>query len=86
MGTFVFFGADTIKNKPMYTDVIVGYWQAVSGISPEKFIAEIQDGERARGNLAITHVHCDSESIDENFSGAKLYETQLVTYVCVHRH
>jgi hypothetical protein len=86
---FVFFGADTIKKKPMYTDVVVGYWNAESrsGLSPENFISDVQEGKNSRqGNYAITHIHCDTENMDENYSGAKLFETQLVAYVCAHRH
>jgi hypothetical protein len=51
--TFVFFGADTIKKKPTDTDVIVGFWQAVPGMSPENFIAGNsggQEGARKSGD------------------------------------
>ena len=83
---FVFFAADTIEKKETYTDVVVASAQhqfgSVSGPSPDGFISGVQEGRYRPGSVYITHVHCDTERIDP---GPKLFETQLVSYVCAHQ-
>jgi hypothetical protein len=85
---FVFFAANTIQKKKAYTDVVVGNWhnRSRAGDSPESVISDIQEGKILANSLTITHVHCDTEVISSlDFSGAKMFEMQLVSYVCAHK-
>ena len=82
---FVFFAGNTMQKKKKYTDVVVGSLHSGYGSSPEGLISGIQAGKYRPDSLNITHVHCDTEDIGDDFSGAKLFETQLVSYVCAHQ-
>lgn len=84
---FVFFGADTIQQTARFTDVVVAYTQYQKGYgfpsSPEAFISALQEGQRRQEAVVIAHIDCAAERI-EGFSEAKMFEDQLVTYVCAH--
>lgn len=90
---FVFFAADTIQKqktdtiqkKKKYTDVFVGGLHEWYGSNPGDLISGIQTGKYRTSSLSIIHVHCDTEDIGDDFSGAKMFETQLVSYVCAHK-
>jgi hypothetical protein len=81
---FVFFAADTIQKKTGYTDVVVGSVENKSGLDDSGFISGFQEGKYHAGILNFSHVDCDTEDIGDDFSGAKMFETQLVSYVCAH--
>lgn len=82
---FIFFAADTIQKKKQYTDVVVGSLQARHGSSPEDLISGIEAGKYRSDSLSITHVNCTTEELIDDFSGAKMFETQLASYVCTHK-
>jgi hypothetical protein len=85
---FVFFGADTIQTKEEYTDVVIANLQYHSsptyGPSPEGVVSGFQEGRYRADSLTMAHVSCDKETIEDSGFGAKMFETQVVTYVCAH--
>jgi hypothetical protein len=58
--------------------------QNQSDLEDSGFISGFQEGKYRPGSLNISHVHCDTEGIGDDWSGAKMFETQLVSYVCAH--
>jgi len=79
---FIFYAKDTIKKKKEYTDVVVGSFEAGSNDSAPLFITMVQQGRYRSNSLNITHVHCDTETIGMDVSGAKVFESQLISAVC----
>lgn len=83
---FIFFAADTIRSQEKFTDVVVGSaeYQYGTSMSPESLISGIQEGKYRPGALTFAHIRCETERI-EGFSEAKMFEDQLVAYVCAHQ-
>jgi hypothetical protein len=83
--SFMFVAADTIQKKAKYADVVIASAEYGNSPNPDMFISGVQEGKYRPGSLNYAHVHCDSESVDDYFPGAKMIETPLVSYVCSHQ-
>jgi hypothetical protein len=83
--SFMFVAADTIQKKGKYADVVIASAEYGNSPNPDMFISGVQEGKYRPGALNYAHVHCDSESVDDYFPGAKVIETPLVSYVCSHQ-
>lgn len=91
---FVFFGADTIQRKETYTDVVTGSVKYHHGpneppnypdelMPPNALISKVLEGRHRPESLSITHVDCNAATVLD-YSEAKMFESQLVSYVCSH--
>lgn len=78
----VFFASDVMRRENGTIDTLINKIDLPAGMNADAAASAVQAGTLKPGALMFAHVDCAQETIGSDFTGAKMFETQLVSYVC----